>query len=183
VVLGVGVWTLLDKAYITNLLGSNLFLGAVYILIATGGIVALIAFLGCLGAVKEVKCMLVTVSTPTLIPTNSTSARLFVTAEPMLQYFMIIFIVFVTMLVGGILGYVFREDVRKNLDKGMRNSLDQYNTNPTITEAWDETQTVVSPQYSSSMIPTSSGKIGHSIPLLKFRAIQTGYRVRNHPLP
>lgn len=62
VVLGIGVWTLLDKAFITELTGSNMFLGAVYILIATGGLVTLIAFLGCVGAVKEVKCMLLTVS-------------------------------------------------------------------------------------------------------------------------
>lgn len=62
VVLGIGVWTLLDKTYITELTGTSMFMGAVYILIATGGLVTLIAFLGCVGAVKEVKCMLLTVS-------------------------------------------------------------------------------------------------------------------------
>lgn len=65
VVLGIGVWTLLDKAFITELTGTSMFLGAVYILIATGGLVTLIAFLGCMGAVKEVKCMLLTVSANT----------------------------------------------------------------------------------------------------------------------
>ena len=45
-----------------ELLGTNLFLGAVYILIATGAIISLIAFFGCLGALKEIKCMLLTVS-------------------------------------------------------------------------------------------------------------------------
>jgi tetraspanin-11 len=61
-VLGIGIWTLVDKSFMNELLGTNLFLGAVYILIATGAIISLIAFFGCLGALKEIKCMLLTVS-------------------------------------------------------------------------------------------------------------------------
>lgn len=57
----IGVWTLIDKSFINDLLGTNLFMGAVYILIATGGLVAIVSFFGCLGAAKEVKCMLLTV--------------------------------------------------------------------------------------------------------------------------
>ncbi|KDR21083.1 CD9 antigen [Zootermopsis nevadensis] len=60
-VLGIGIWTLVDKSFMNELLGTNLFLGAVYILIATGAIISLIAFFGCLGALKEIKCMLLTV--------------------------------------------------------------------------------------------------------------------------
>jgi tetraspanin-11 len=45
-----------------QLLGTNLYMSAAYILIATGVVVILISFLGCLGAVKEIKCMLLTVS-------------------------------------------------------------------------------------------------------------------------
>jgi tetraspanin-11 len=61
-VLGIGIWTLVDKSFMNELLGTNLFLGAVYILIATGAIISLIAFFGCLGALKEIKCMLLMVS-------------------------------------------------------------------------------------------------------------------------
>lgn len=141
VVLGIGVWTLLDKAFITELTGSSMFLGAVYILIATGGLVTLIAFLGCVGAVKEVKCMLLT-------------------------YFLIVFIVFVTMLVGGVLGYVFRENVRKNTDYKMRSTLADYNSKPIIRRAWDETQEslqccgVDGPSDWKSRIPSSCCKMG-----------------------
>lgn len=46
-----------------ELLGTNLFAGATYVLIATSALVCLVAFFGCLGAGKEVKCMLLTVST------------------------------------------------------------------------------------------------------------------------
>jgi hypothetical protein len=56
------VWTLADKAFINELLGTNLFMGTVYILMATGGLVAMLAFFGCLGAVKEIKCLLLFVS-------------------------------------------------------------------------------------------------------------------------
>lgn len=141
VVLGIGVWTLLDKAFITELTGTNMFLGAVYILIATGGLVTLIAFLGCVGAVKEVKCML-------------------------LAYFLIVFIVFVTMLVGGVLGYVFRENVRKHTDYKMRSTLADYRTNKSIQRAWDETQEsfhccgVDGPTDWKSQIPSSCCKMG-----------------------
>ncbi|XP_052129405.1 tetraspanin-18, partial [Frankliniella occidentalis] len=141
VVLGIGVWTLLDKAFITELTGTDMFLGAVYILIATGGLVTLIAFLGCVGAVKEVKCMLLT-------------------------YFLIVFIVFVTMLVGGVLGYVFRENVRKHADYKMRSTLVEYRSKSNIKRAWDETQEslhccgVDGPGDWKSQIPSSCCKMG-----------------------
>lgn len=61
-VLGIGVWTLADKAFINELLGTNLFMGTVYILMATGALVAMLAFFGCLGAAKEIKCLLLFVS-------------------------------------------------------------------------------------------------------------------------
>lgn len=51
----------MDKSFINELLGTNLFMGAVYIIIITGALVTLIAFFGCLGAIKEIKCMLLTV--------------------------------------------------------------------------------------------------------------------------
>jgi tetraspanin-11 len=62
VVMAVGIWTCVDHAYMEQLLGTNLYMSAAYILIATGVVVILVSFLGCLGAVKEIKCMLLTVS-------------------------------------------------------------------------------------------------------------------------
>ena len=57
-VAGLGVWTLHDKSFLTELLGTNLLTGASYILIVTGSVIAIISFLGCRGAQKELKCML-----------------------------------------------------------------------------------------------------------------------------
>lgn len=59
--MAVGIWTCVDHAYMEQLLGTNLYMSAAYILIATGVVVILISFLGCFGAVKEIKCMLLTV--------------------------------------------------------------------------------------------------------------------------
>lgn len=45
------------------------------------------------------------------------------------------------MLVGGILGYVFRGKVETTIRIGMESSLRDYGIYKAITEAWDETQT------------------------------------------
>lgn len=44
------------------------------------------------------------------------------------------------MLIGGILGYVFRAKVEKTIRLGMDRSLSDYGSYRPITEAWDETQ-------------------------------------------
>lgn len=61
VVFGLGIWTVVDRSFVNELLGTNLFAGATYVLIATSAIVCLVSFFGCIGAAKEVKCMLLTV--------------------------------------------------------------------------------------------------------------------------
>lgn len=56
------------------------------------------------------------------------------------QYFVIVFLVFVVMLIGGILAYVFREKVVQTMRQEMYSSLRLYGNNRPITLAWDETQ-------------------------------------------
>lgn len=55
------LWTLVDRSFVNELLGTNLFSGAVYVLLVTSIIICLVSFLGCVGAGKEVKCLLLTV--------------------------------------------------------------------------------------------------------------------------
>lgn len=63
IVTGLGVWALVDKVpWIGELVGNDLLTGAVYVLLVGGIVVAFIAFFGCVGASREVKCMLLTVS-------------------------------------------------------------------------------------------------------------------------
>ena len=56
------LWTLVDRSFMNELLGTNLFSGAVYVLLVTSVAICLLSFLGCVGAGKEVKCLLLTVS-------------------------------------------------------------------------------------------------------------------------
>lgn len=62
VVFILGLITLVDRNFLSELLGTNLFSGAVYVLVITSGLVCLLSFFGCFGAVREIKCMLLTVS-------------------------------------------------------------------------------------------------------------------------
>lgn len=61
VVLAIGLWMLIDRTFINDLIGTNLFQGSIYVLIATGALITFISFFGCMGAAKEVKCLLLTV--------------------------------------------------------------------------------------------------------------------------
>jgi len=118
VAMAVGIWTCVDHASMERLLGTNLYMSAAYILIATGIVVVLVSFFGCLGAVKEIKCMLLT-------------------------YFIVMFGLFVTMLVGGILGYAFREKVLTTMRTQMYSSVAEYGNEQAVTDAWDTTQTTL----------------------------------------
>lgn len=82
----IGVWTLTEKTFLERLAGSNLYVASAAILISTGIVVSIISVIGTIGAVKEIRSLLLT-------------------------FFVILFLIFVLMLVGGILGYVFRSEV------------------------------------------------------------------------
>lgn len=45
-----------------RLLGSDLYVSSAVILVTSGGLVICVSFLGCIGAFKEIKCLLLTVS-------------------------------------------------------------------------------------------------------------------------
>ncbi|CAH1174147.1 unnamed protein product [Phaedon cochleariae] len=139
-VFGIGIWVVVDKSFASDLLGTNIYLGSAYIILITGILVTLISLLGCLGSIKEVKCML-------------------------FIYNITLLAIFVTMLVGGILGYVFREKVEKTIRIGMESSLRDYGSYAPITEAWDETQTrlqccgIFGPKDWEGRIPVSCCKL------------------------
>lgn len=115
IIFGLSIWTLVDKSFINELLGTNMFSGVVYVLILMSLVVLFLSFLGCMGAAKEIKCMLLT-------------------------YFTIIFLVFVVVLIGGVLGYVFREKVTHTMRQEMHSSLKFYGNRRPVTQSWDSTQ-------------------------------------------
>jgi len=117
-VISVGVWTYMDKAFMEVLLRNNLYMSATYIMIGTGCVAIVLAVLGCVGALKEIKAGLLT-------------------------YFVLLFLLFVILVVAGILGYMFRSQISKNLRPEMKYTVTQYNPekpNSPITAAWDNTQ-------------------------------------------
>lgn len=70
VILGVGVWVKVDSASLLGILNSvdgapeelSLLQNGSYVLIAVGAVLVVIGFLGCCGAIRESRCMLLTVS-------------------------------------------------------------------------------------------------------------------------
>ncbi|XP_056132580.1 tetraspanin-11 isoform X3 [Lampris incognitus] len=61
-VLGVGVWTLVEKSDYLSLLASNTFAISAYILILAGGLVVVTGFLGCCAVIREQRSCLSTLS-------------------------------------------------------------------------------------------------------------------------
>ena len=59
------------------------------------------------------------------------------------QYFIILLVLFVVLLVGGIVGYVFRHRVKDTITAQMMASLDEYQSSQTVKDAWDAAQTKV----------------------------------------
>lgn len=57
-----GVYTVVDKPYLETLLGTQVYATAAYIIIGVGVVAFFVSFLGCFGALKEIKCMLLMVS-------------------------------------------------------------------------------------------------------------------------
>lgn len=61
VVMGVGIWTLVDKGDYLSLLASSTFAVSAYILILAGGLVMVTGFLGCCAVIREQRSCLSTV--------------------------------------------------------------------------------------------------------------------------
>lgn len=69
-ILGVGVWVKVDSGSLLDLLdnvedassGISHLASISYVLIAVGAVLLVIGFLGCCGAIRESRCMLLTVS-------------------------------------------------------------------------------------------------------------------------
>lgn len=97
-VLGVGVWTLVEKSDYLSLLASSTFAVSAYILILAGSLVVLTGFLGCCAVIREQKSCLST-------------------------YFLLLLLIFLIELVAGVLAYVYyqrlSEELKENLTQTM----------------------------------------------------------------
>jgi len=122
VLLGIGIWMAVDRNFMTYIIGNDMYAVAIYFILAAGGIIFIISFLGCCGSISENKCML------------------FV--------FMIVLIVLVLLcIVGGILAIVFRTQIGDSVKDTMTKTLkERYGVNfnerfnRLVTDAWDRAQ-------------------------------------------
>jgi len=116
-VTAVGGVTLHDQTIFADLVDDSLYRSASYVLIGTGVFIMMFAFLGCYGAIKEVKCFLLT-------------------------YIIVLLIFFVVLLIGGVLGYVFKGKVSEPLKLEMQRTITEYHKNPLIKSTWENVQNV-----------------------------------------
>ncbi|NXY20370.1 TSN8 protein, partial [Atrichornis clamosus] len=98
IILGVSIWIRVSKdAQQVNACNSSLFAG-VDLLIAVGSIIMILGFLGCCGAVKESRCML-------------------------LLFFIGLLLILILQVTGGILGAVYRSQTEASLNKTLTESV------------------------------------------------------------
>lgn len=96
-----GAWVYHTYHHFSELTNANLTLIPAAIVIAVGVFLFIIGSLGCIAACKENKCLLAV-------------------------FFSLLMVVLTAEVVAGTLGYVFREDMKKAVDDGLRDALDKY---------------------------------------------------------
>ena len=118
VLLALGVWTINDKLFVDELLRNKLYTETTFIIIVTSNLMILLSVFGCFAAIKEVKCLLLTHAV-----------------------FMLLLLVILS--VGGVLAYIFREQVENTIKAEMIADIRNYDPGEpekSVTKAWDETQ-------------------------------------------
>ncbi|KAM4531277.1 tetraspanin 35 isoform 1-T2 [Odontesthes bonariensis] len=151
-ILGVGIWVKVDTGSILNFLGKikdapaelSQVLNVGFLLIAVGALLVVIGFLGCCGAVKESKCMLV-------------------------LFFIIVLLVFIAEVAGAIVILVFRplaDDLFTKAGRAaVKNIKRDYGENPDITGLWNTTMSTLKccGFYNSSDFQDSPYYTGHNM--------------------
>ncbi|XP_057693596.1 tetraspanin-18-like isoform X1 [Corythoichthys intestinalis] len=116
--LSVGVWVVVDPTGFREIMVANplLFTG-VYVILAIGAMLFLLGFLGCCGAIRENKCLL-------------------------LFFFMFIFFIFLTELAAAILAFFSREHLtREYFTRELKHHYQGYNTTDVFTSTWNAIMT------------------------------------------
>ncbi|XP_068583776.1 tetraspanin 34a [Cebidichthys violaceus] len=125
-ILGVGVWVKVDSSSLLGLLdsvegtpsGLSQLVNVAYLLIAVGAVLLVIGFLGCCGAVRESRCMLLT-------------------------FFSIVLIIFLIEVAGAVLLLVFKDVAMQILDRledDVKATIkEQYGLNESFTSLWNAT--------------------------------------------
>lgn len=116
--LGVGIWVLVDPTGFREIVAANslLFTG-VYAILIMGGMLFLLGFLGCCGAIRENKCLL-------------------------LFFFMLILVIFLAELAVAILAFIFREHLTRDyFTKELKTHYQGTNSTDVFTSTWNAIMT------------------------------------------
>lgn len=147
--LGVGIWMYIDPGKFNEFMGSYSFKIPAAILMAAGSIVMLTGFCGCLGAIKEVRCLLG-------------------------SFFFMLLLIFCAEVACGVLGFLFKDKIETEIQKETLSLIqNKYgNQNIDITHVIDTTQQQFeccganSPNdYEKSNWRTSNSYIPTSVPI------------------
>ncbi|XP_024914398.1 tetraspanin-1-like [Cynoglossus semilaevis] len=125
-ILGMGIWVKLDIDSLLGLLGDvgdseaqmSKLVSVSYVLIAVGAVLLVIGFLGCCGAIKESRCMLLT-------------------------FFSIVLIIFIIEIAGAVVLLVFRglaDDILDQVGDTVKSAIKtKYGLENDFTSLWDST--------------------------------------------
>ncbi|XP_041931239.1 tetraspanin-18-like isoform X1 [Alosa sapidissima] len=118
VLLAVGIWVLVDPMGFSEIVAANpLIFTGVYFILCLGGLLFLLGFLGCCGAIRENRCLL-------------------------LFFFMLILIIFLAELAAAILGFIFRENLtRQYFTKELKHHYQGSNSTDVFTTTWNAIMT------------------------------------------
>lgn len=129
-ILAVGIWVKVDSGSVFSFLAKipntpsqlGQVLNVGYLLIALGGLLLIIGFLGCCGAIRESKCML-------------------------LLFFIVVMVIFVAEIAGAVVLLVFRPLVDDLFVKfgviAVQSIKSDYGNNPDITGLWNTTMSTL----------------------------------------
>lgn len=116
--LGVGIWVILDPTGFREIVAVNplLFMGA-YIVVGMGALLFLLGFLGCCGAIRENKCLL-------------------------LFFFLFILLIFLAELSAAILAFIFRDNLSRDFfTKEVKKHYQGTNSSQIFSSTWNSVMT------------------------------------------
>ncbi|XP_062243179.1 tetraspanin 34a [Platichthys flesus] len=127
-IMGVGIWVKVDSSSLLGILdnvpdapaGLSQLANVSYLLIAVGAVLLVIGFLGCCGAMKESRCMLLT-------------------------FFIIVLIIFIIEVAGAVVLLVFKDVAEELLqsvgDEVQKSIAGNYGNEGPLTSIWEDTMT------------------------------------------
>jgi len=115
-ILAVGVWIMVYKSDYKSLLDSDIYVIVPGLMIAAGGVVIIVAIVGCLGAAKENRFFLI-------------------------SFLVMITLIFILELTVGILAFVYSSKIKGEIRKSIREKMNQqYGESDDVTESIDKLQ-------------------------------------------